>query len=77
LKAAGSRGSRLVPKERLNAFVNLIADAPEGGLPFRLATFNRGRILEAPVNARRPRWKHRTVVAGVVADRDHIVERMS
>ena len=61
-------------KERLHPCVHLIANASESGQPFRLATLDGSRTLEAPVHPLGAGRKHRTSVARVVANGHHVIE---
>src|SRR3569832_2224499 len=55
---------------------NVVAHLPEGLQSLGLSAFNGRRIGKAPVDA--PRWagEQRACLSGVVADGDHVVERL-
>jgi hypothetical protein len=65
-----------IQNERLYPRAKPVANATKSSQTVRLATFNR-RILEAPVQPFSACWKHRAVVASIVADCYDVIERLA
>jgi hypothetical protein len=61
--------------ESLDPLGNLIANAAEGGCALCERAFDRGGILETPVEALRLRRENRTALPRVVTNRDDVAER--
>jgi hypothetical protein len=72
-----SVSGRPISQERPYPSVYLVANSSKGRQPFRLGTFDRGRILEAPVNTFGGARKNRTVVASVIAYRHHVIKGLA
>ena len=82
-QASGSASSVFVRRdlsgtlrERRDLGADLVAHAPEDRKPLLVRPGGRGRVLESPVEAHAPTWEDRARFARLVADRDHVVERL-
>ncbi len=67
---------RPLANELLNALTNLVPNLAECGKTYLLVAGNGSRIFEAPVDALSAPRKQRAVIARIVADGHHIVERL-
>lgn len=54
-----------------------IANAPKDSELFILITFEGGRIVNAPMNSLRITWEDWTILVGVVAHSDNVIEFLS
>src|ERR1019366_7460177 len=64
-------------KERFHTFMDLIANAAECSQTLLLATLDSGGVFEAPVNPLGAGRKHRAVVACVIANGHHVIDRLA
>src|ERR1039457_1024704 len=68
---------RPIPKERFHTIVDLVANAAERCQALLVAALDSGGVLEAPVNPLGACRKHRAGVARVIANGDHVVDRLA
>src|SRR4030095_8793771 len=61
----------------LESFANLVSDCAEHRQSGRLIALCRGRILKAPMNSLGSSGKYWTILIRVIADRNHVIERLS
>jgi hypothetical protein len=68
---------RPIPKERFHTIMDLVANAAERCQTLLFAALDSGWVFEAPVNPLGAGRKHRAVVARVIADGHHVVDRLA
>src|ERR1017187_2074196 len=66
--------SHAIPKERLHAFMDLVANAAERSQALLFAALDCRWVFEAPVNPLAACRKHRAVVPRVIADGHHVFD---